>query len=350
MLHTNNTPFAAIGFEQWKPDGTPMACIAARCSLLLHEGAVHYAGTQALVLADEFAGDPHREPMLKAGDLVPFRPGADITVIGSAHAPEPAREFEAAIRVGPLTKRLRLTGPRHWVHDGRWRLSEPEPVSEVPLSWRLASGGRIVGDPDGDADPRNPIGAGIVHPLYTSEKLEIPAPQISSAKHPMSLDPARPADPEGVGPVPPWWQTRARHAGTYDRAWQETHHPLLPADFDYRFYQVAPPGLQLAGFLAPGMPVEGEGLLPGAAPFRFRLPDLMLFAKFSFTDGREVTARLNLDGLHLDLREGVAFDLSWRAWIPSCPAFYRIDLELGRWDEVMAMGLPVPGAEGLEIA
>ncbi|MBL3573374.1 hypothetical protein JMM62_05120, partial [Rhodovulum sulfidophilum] len=53
MLHTNNTPFAAIGFEQWKPDGTPMACIAARCSLVLHEGTVHYAGTQALVLADE---------------------------------------------------------------------------------------------------------------------------------------------------------------------------------------------------------------------------------------------------------------------------------------------------------
>ncbi|MBL3587616.1 hypothetical protein JMM61_20070 [Rhodovulum sulfidophilum] len=47
------------------------------------------------------------------------------------------------------------------------------------------------------------------------------------------------------------------------------------------------------------------------------------------------------------MREGVKFDLTWRAWLPSCPAFYRIDLELGRWDEVMAMALPVPGAEGL---
>ncbi|WP_329605730.1 DUF2169 domain-containing protein [Rhodovulum sulfidophilum] len=42
---------------------------------------------------------------------------------------------------------------------------------------------------------------------------------MSSAEHPMSLDPARPADPEGFGPVPPWWQMRARHAGTYDRVW-----------------------------------------------------------------------------------------------------------------------------------
>ena len=89
--------------------------------------------------------------------------------------------------------------------------------------------------------------------------------------------------------------------------------------------------------------------MPGGAGFDFLLPDLVPVARFSFTDGREVTARLHLDGLHLDLREGLRFDLTWRAWAPICPRFWRIELSLARLAEVRPLGLPVSALEGLRL-
>ncbi len=38
-------------------------------------------------MSDVYAGDPHRTPLLRANDLVGYRPHADVTVLGSAHAP-----------------------------------------------------------------------------------------------------------------------------------------------------------------------------------------------------------------------------------------------------------------------
>ncbi|WP_374427063.1 DUF2169 domain-containing protein [Paracoccus sp. (in: a-proteobacteria)] len=349
MLASNNTPFAAIGFEQWKPDGMKMAVVAARASLVLIDDEIRYRDKQELVLADVFEGDPHRTPMLKPGDLVPFRPSADVTVIGAIHADEPSTTLRAGISVGAWQKRLLATGPRHWHHDRGWKLSQVTAVSSVPLDWRLAAGGRIIGDPDGAVDPRNPIGTGVIHPDYTSTKLEIPAPQIFSDTAPIGPGQTAPPPPQGLGPVSPWWEARSIFAGTYDRAWQESHHPLLPRDFDYRFYQVAPSDSRLQGYLYPGTQIKVQGLLPDSLHLEFSLPDLVPFAKFSFTDGREVLARLHLDGLHLDLQMGVQFDLTWRAWAPLCPALYRIDLELGTTESVSEMDLPVSTLDGLEV-
>lgn len=350
MLAENNTPFAAIGFEQWKPDGMKMAVVAARASLEIVDGVMRYCPKQELVLADVFEGDPHRTSMLRVGDLVPFRPSADVTVLGTIHAAEPTTELHAGIRVGSWEKHICATGPRHWYYDRGWRLEEVTAVSAVPLDWRLATGGRIIGDPDGDADPRNPIGAGVIHPDYTSTKLLVPAPQIFGDFSDIGLDPMSPPAPHGLGPVSPWWEARARYAGTYDQAWQEEHHPLLPHDFDYRFYQVSSENRERSTYLAPGDHVRAFGLLPESEQCDFYLPDLAPFAKFSFTDGREVLARLHLDGLHLDLREGTRFDLTWRAWAPICPALYRIDLELGSTAQVNAMELPFPTLNGLDLA
>lgn len=249
MLASNNTPFAAIGFEQWKPDGMKMAVVAARASLEIVDGQMRYCDKQELVLADVYEGDPHRTPMLKPGDLVPFRPSADVTVIGAIQAVEPSVELRAGISVGAGQKHLRATGPWYWYFDRGCKLSQVAEVSSVPLDWRLAAGGRIIGDSDDAVDPRNPIGTGIVHADYISTKLEIPASQIFSEAAPIAMDPTTALPSQGLGPVSPWWEARSRFAGTYDSAWQESHHPLLPRDFDYRFYQVAPSDSRLLGYL-----------------------------------------------------------------------------------------------------
>jgi hypothetical protein len=48
----------------------------------------------------------------------------------------------------------------------------------------------------------------------------------------------RPA-PAGLGVVARNWMPRMQYAGTYDDAWLEHRFPLLPADFDDRFFHAA---------------------------------------------------------------------------------------------------------------
>ena len=52
MLHRNSGSLAAIGFEQWKPNGMALVVIAARGSFEITHGGILYAGAQKLVLAN----------------------------------------------------------------------------------------------------------------------------------------------------------------------------------------------------------------------------------------------------------------------------------------------------------
>lgn len=152
--------------------------------------------------------------------------------------------------------------------------------------------------------------------------------------------------PEGLGPVPPFWRARQRFAGTYDDAWLSARHPQLPADFDYRFYQCAPPPLALPHHLRGDETIELVHLLPGRDRFRFELPGTQPVARYEWLDGREVALRCNLDGAHLDLREPpVRVDLTWRAWLPVCPSFFKIDLTAASIDETAT--IPRSGLHGM---
>lgn len=159
------------------------------------------------------------------------------------------------------------------------------------------------------------------------------------------------SEPQGLGPIPPWWRVRQQFAGTYDDEWLAHTHPRLPRDFDYRHYQTAHPNLILPHELLPGMVVQTRGLRHEGAGSDLQVPDIMPFATFGFTDGRQVQTRLWLDGLHLDLRGDMPFyDLTWRSWIETCPALHRVDLDVDRSGKVMSLDLPVAGVEGLVAA
>src|ERR1700685_3114728 len=88
MLGKNNTPFAAIAFEQMHRDGDRMAVIAVRGRFELSaDGRLAVAAKQEIVLADENEGDPLKTALVKVSDLVPFKPAADITVQGVSYPP-----------------------------------------------------------------------------------------------------------------------------------------------------------------------------------------------------------------------------------------------------------------------
>jgi hypothetical protein len=354
MLRDNETPFAAIGFEQIHRDKRAMAVAAARaCYLLSPDGSLALAPKQELALSDVYEGSPHTTPLLKASDLVPFKLGADVTVLGNAFATDdkPSERWTAGVKIDDHACVLRVHGPRQWEIDKSairpaWKLTPAQKTTQVPLDYRLASGGRVIGDPKGEADARNPIGAGIIEAKVTSPYFPYDAPQIDSESEPVNACFDRPA-PQGFGPVPASWASRLDFIGTFDAAMRESGKYSLPADHDYRYWQSAHPDLRLSGYIRAGAKVTLRRLTPGGGVVEFQIPDIEPYAHFTFHDGREVFACMSRDGLHIDMRGPPPWkvDITFRSWIDICPQFFLINL--GATDAKGALDLPIAGVDGL---
>jgi len=301
---------------------------------------------------DVYEGDPHTTLLIRQTDLTPGKRGTDVTFLGSAFAPggEPRAAFDCSLRVGTVEKTLRVTGPRDWRAETRrtwrgllerepkpvltgWTLTEPEPVAAVPLGWDKAFGGPVPA-PDGeegDVDPRNPLGPGFPDPRAGDAGSLRPAHRIEDPERLVTDWRDREAQPEGFGLVSPWWLWRQRHAGTYDEAWLADRHPLLPLDFDERFWQSAHPDLVAVPFLRGTESYRLLNLHPSIAEVAGRLPGIGLAVYCE--NGDEASGgwhRLALDGVHFDFRddrEEVA--ITWRCRFPLNEP-ERAELTLGR--------------------
>jgi hypothetical protein len=204
------------------------------------------------------------------------KPATDVVVIGHAHAPAGAtREMLVEVRVGSLMKALRVVGDRVWFKAGGLAaISTPAAFEQMPLVYERAYGGwdRSHPDPEQHAvELRNPVGRGFRRHGFEEG---VPLPNVEDPGHPIGAPGDTPA-PAGVGFTSPHWQPRARLAGTYDERWQRERCPLLPPDFDRRYFNAASPGLIAPRYLRGDEPVRLTGmtpdgvlafLLPGVAP------------------------------------------------------------------------------------
>ncbi|WP_018238729.1 DUF2169 domain-containing protein [Ensifer sp. BR816] len=339
MSVDNRTPFPAIAFRQFNLAGDLLGVVAARGTFLLASGGplVPAKAQHPLILSDVYDGNPHEGPLTAQSDLVPFKPATDVTFNGASFSPEqaPRTDWTCRLRVGPVEKRLRVTGPRSWrartrktlrgifdrnaedVLDG-WELTEATPVAYVPIDWRLAYGGLLPGKIGPSPDGRyrfNSIGRGIVDSERYRDSAEYPAPQIE--------DPAMPVGsnnfdgrPEGFGAIAPWWEQRYQYAGTYGDEWLAKRHPLLPGDFDFRYWQCAHPDLIAEPWLNGDEEYELENLVFGYPLVRGTLPKVKLQVTIDQGRGPEI-APMVLDGVHFDFRPGIGrVYLTWRTGFP----------------------------------
>jgi hypothetical protein len=157
----------------------------------------------------------------------------------------------------------------------------------MPLRYELAFGGpeRNDQEPASSWDARNPIGRG-----YLLSERSAPGSYLPNFEDPnQTIQSWRDKPPvSGFGFIGRSWQPRAQLAGTYDSAWQKHHFPLLPADFDRRFFNCAAPGLIAPGYLTGDEPVELINLSRREF-IQFRLPKFML--RISFRLGSELYIR-----------------------------------------------------------
>ena len=280
----NRTPFAAERGWVRDRDGAEIWLVAVKATFdIFPDGSTVPCKDQPPVLrVPEYHGEPGKSSIKYEADLVMTKRTTDIVVVGHAHAPggRAVGELDVGFRVGPVQKMLRVFGDRRW---GLLGPTNPEPFTKMPLVYERAYGGvdRKSEHPERDWEWRNPVGTG-----YAVKKAHLNDVMVPNIEYPNDLIGTwkdRPS-PAGFGPIGIHWQPRASFAGTYDDNWMKTRQPLLPEDFDERFFQCAPTDQQAPQFLRGGEPVALLNLSP-IAEVRFLLPKMYLGFETRFYDG-----------------------------------------------------------------
>jgi hypothetical protein len=285
----NLTPYAAERTCVLDENGAREWVVAVKGTFdIAADGTTRLADPQLPPLhVHEFLGEDGASSLKYDADLGPAKPGTDVIVHASAHAPrgKPATQVEVGLRVHRTVKTLMVTD-RRWERDLSQRIvpSQPLPFLTVPICYERAYGGFDRSNPDPTKQKlhaRNPVGSGITR---TPDLLGKPAPSIEPSGA------SAPHGTPGLGPIACFWAPRVAYAGTYDAKWVETRKPLPPQDMDRRYHMCAPEDQQFIPHLRGDVQVELTNLTP-SGQLRFMLPKVYLAFETRFSRGAPVEHR-----------------------------------------------------------
>jgi hypothetical protein len=319
MEFVNQTRVAAgwtMGFDR---DGRELIIVAIKATFTipLDGGEPLMAERQRpLVEADQFTGQPGLSAPLYESDYAHRRPMCDVTLNGSAYAPpgKQAARLNVGLRVASMTKTFEVVGDRTW-DKGVWgmRVTDPQPFAVMPISYDNAFGGveRSKSDPEKVRTfPANPAGRGYLpskedidgKPLPNTEEFTKPVTKPNGEYRPMSL-----------GSIGRNWVPRVGFAGTYDQRWFDNRAPFWPDDFDYRYFQSAPPDQQIP-YPDGGEQIVLKNLTPTGL-ISFQLPTVSMPVWFLPHKGRFTRIDSGIDTIVIEPDLGV-FTMTWRSVLP----------------------------------
>jgi hypothetical protein len=303
-----------MGFDR---DGRELIIVAIKATFVIPEqdGAEPVLAEKQvpLVEADQFTGEPGLSAPLYETDYAHRKPYCDVLVNGSAYSPHgrPTQRVTVGLSINGMSKSFDVVGNRVW-RDGVLAPypSQPEPFTVMPISYDVAFGGVDDSHPDPNKLKTflaNPVGRGYRPHLRDIDGL--PLPNTEETGKPIK-DPGGNYKPMSFGSIGRNWQPRVKYAGTYDQRWLDHTAPFWPDDFDYRYFQAAPPDQQIA-FLKGGEEVVLTNLTSRGL-MRFRLPKMECPVVFIPYRGREQQATSVLDTLLIEPNEQ-RISLTWRA-------------------------------------
>ncbi len=234
--------------------------------LVLVKSCYDIAADGRLSLSDEpapicFEGEYVGEPGLSSLKVAPEanfeKLATDVVLIGQAYAPngEPVTQFDVGLQVANRRQHIRVFGDRVWQKRVTaksvvsWVMTSPQSVTNVPLINEKAFGGQDLTPADKKhqaCEPRNLLGIGVI--AKHSQLEEVALPNLEDPQQLIQSPSDRP-QPVGMGFISPDCQPRLGYSGTYDKHWEKTRLPMLPADFDRKFFNAAHPKLIAQGFL-----------------------------------------------------------------------------------------------------
>lgn len=269
---SNSTKYEAVATLAADRDGGDLWVTVIKATFdVSTDGVVERSQMQLpIVYAPLFSDDPVKSSLLAESDIDYTKPGVDVLVQGMVYAPKckPVREAVVLLEVNDRKKLLRVHGERVWRKLAFGVVvSDAEPFTQLPLVYERAFGGF---DPinNSEYDERNPAGCGFAR--KSTNLMDRPAPQIEYYDDPIDDQKSRPA---GFGPIARHWLPRRYLAGTFDKSWMEERLPLLPKDFDERFFMSAPEDQQFSN-LPPHALIRLVGMtLDGS--MNFKIPHLV---------------------------------------------------------------------------
>lgn len=318
----NQTPFDAALLPGLDKEGRDTLTVAVKATFTLdRRGNVAVADAQLpLQRGDVHTGEPGASSVQLEDESTPVKRGTDIVLVGHAWAgPRKSPSVDVTLRVGRLARSARVFGDRAWYRGATGIApSDPVPFSRMPLVWERAFGGKDAAA-EGAFDARNPVGVGYTSAVEAERIEGVRLPNIEDLGAPIASPADRP-QPFGFGFVGRHWAPRVALAGTYDDAWRDGRAPLLPLDFDDRFFNGAP--LVAAKHLEGGEPVHLVGVAE-SGELRFQLPTATLGVAMSVRGAvREPALKLDTVVLQPDERRVV---MIWRA-TEACPrALVHVD-------------------------
>lgn len=314
----NHTPFASELLQQIDEEGRTQITPVVKATLQLDDRGV-------LVLAEQqssvkLSGEPWSEAEVPCYKFEPetafFKPATDVALVGHACASSGrTTQTQVTLRVGALTKTLRVTGDRMWRRTMSGISASPAlPFERVALSYERAYGGwdRTSREPSQHrCDIRNPVGVGYRAKGAVFQE-GTPLPNIEDPEHPHSSYDG-PCTPAGFGFIGPDWAPRAALGGTYDGAWLEQRSPLLPENFQRAYHNAASPGLIAPGYLRGDEAIQVLGVQASGNALATRLPGLPPpGCRVRLRSRGDVELQLVLDTLIIDLDRRQVL-LLWRA-------------------------------------
>ena len=270
-----------------------------------------------LIEADIFTGEPGYSAPTYEVDYSPIKHHCDITLNGSAYSPQgkAISRVQVGLKLGTLTKTFVVTGNRVWETGLSTEPSMPEEFTVMPIGYDTAFGGLDNFHEDDDkhsAYMKNPVGKGF-HKQLNSELVNgTPLANTEEVNKPIQA-PNDNYQPMAFGAIGRGWESRLKHAGTYDQNWIDNTFPFLPADFNEAYFQSAPEDQQIP-FPKGGEEVVLVNLTPEGRT-AFTLPSIEMPVVFFRKKGEKYETQAVIDTIVIEPDKGV-FSITWRATLP----------------------------------
>lgn len=307
MLTLSSLPFRHLLFKHWTLDDREAAVLIVKGTFGVNaDGRLGVVNEQPLITeVDTFWGEDNLSSLSCEQEIAPSKTCTDVTVNAVARAPEGEElpEWPVSIEVKDrVFYEFYVRGPSEWQKkNGRWILSDPVPVTEVPIRYELAYGGSAPTNADPEFYEFNPVGAGFVNDRVLEQGYPITAPQIGDIAEFIAGDIRATMTVHGLGPIAKAWLPRRSEAGTFDEEWKNTRHPRMPKDYSFAFWNAAPKRLQLEPYLTGGEKFSLKGFRHAPSPIEFILPKVGVAVHRDTTDGPE--ARLHLTDVAIDVTD-----------------------------------------------
>ncbi|NUQ76724.1 MAG: DUF2169 domain-containing protein [Polyangiaceae bacterium] len=250
---------------------------------------------------DVYGNNDSTRSIVVPSDRAPYKPRADVVLVGHAYAPkqQPARSVMTRLLVGEIDKSIEVWCERRVRRHGQQVFEGPR-LARMPLTWEHAAGGPETNNPVGlrfDAAPDQ-------YGMVAIPNLQPPDVYVVQWGDTF--------EPTGYGPIAPWWPSRMRrlyqHGSRFAvQGWEKQP---LPQDFDYGYFNVAPPDQQVEEVRA-NERVVMENMHPQHERLVTNLPGIRPRAVADRATGEREEIALVADTLWIDTDRGIC-TVVWR--------------------------------------